>query len=94
VHSEKYVLEPLSILAATRLIFVRMRHMFDLSVQYNEIDGLVRSNKALRIPKFIESLSQSFSSIITTKKKIKAGDIKKKLDTILECDGAGNKLIE
>jgi hypothetical protein len=71
-----------------------MRHMFDLSVQYNEIDGLVRSNQALRIPKFIESLSQSFSSIITTKKKIKAGDIKKKLDAILEYDGAGNKLIE
>jgi hypothetical protein len=30
-----------------------MRHLFDITVQYNEIDGLVRSNEALRIPKFI-----------------------------------------
>ena len=44
--------------------------MFDITVQYNEIDGLVRSNQALRIPKFIESLCQSFSSV---KKKIKVG---------------------
>lgn len=71
-----------------------MRHMFDLSVQYNEIDGLVRSNQQLRIPKFIESLSQSFSSTLTSKKKIKGGEIKKKLDQLLEGDGAGNKLIE
>ena len=71
-----------------------MRHMFDLSVQHNEIDGLVRSNQALRIPKFIESLCQSFSSTITSNKKIKPGDIRKKLEIILEGDGAGNKLIE
>lgn len=44
----------------------------------------------MRIPKFIESLCQSFS---TVKKKIKVGEIKKKLEVILEGDGAGNKLI-
>jgi len=47
-----------------------MRHLIDISVQYNDVDGLVRNNNALRIPKFIESLCQSFSS---AKKKIKIG---------------------
>lgn len=67
-----------------------MRHLFDITVQYNDIDGIVRSNDALRIPKFIESLCQSFSS---AKKKIKIGEIKKKLETILQGDMGGNKLI-
>jgi hypothetical protein len=81
----------LSVQAATKLIFVKMRHLFDITVQYNEIDGLVRSNNELRIPKFIESLCQSFTSM---KKKIKVAEIKKKLENTFEVDMGGNKLIE
>jgi len=59
-----------------------MRHLIDISVQCSDVGALVRSNNALRIPKFIESLCQSFSSP-NNKKKIKIGEIKKKLETIL-----------
>lgn len=58
-----------------------MRHLFDITVQYNDIDSLVRANNSLRIPKFIESLCQALTSM---KKKIKIGEIKKKLENASE----------